>query len=176
MNNTRVKQTTLNYLQSFTPFCNFALTLQTNICTYNVDQYKMPELEMLAKRSVKQFIRRFASASNGNGAIRKPNLYHPLIITTIEGTLNNYDSNRTLHAHIALGNVITPYSNIKSEAQLRETVREAWLATYNCADDIDIQDIYSSRWVKYIRKEQDGGNMECVDWENCYIPHAALLN
>jgi hypothetical protein len=135
----------------------------------------MEELHMQASRAVKQFIRRLASAANGNGAIRKPRLYHPLIITAIEGTLNTYDSNRTLHAHIALGNIITPYSNIKTEEQLSQTIRDTWLATDKGADDIDIQDIYSSRWATYIRKEQDNGNMECVDWENCHIPHAALL-
>lgn len=136
----------------------------------------MTAIKERTQRTARQFNRRLAFEACGNGAVRKPHLYHPLIITAIEGTLNTYDNNRTLHLHIALGNILTPTSRIQTEEQLKATIRSAWLATADGVDDIDIQQMTSDRWITYLTKEFDYGNTECIDWQNCYIPHAALLN
>jgi hypothetical protein len=144
--------------------------------TLNASEAKMDRLLEQASRTTRQFNRRLAVAAYGNGATRKPNLYHPLIITAIEGTQNTYDRNRTLHAHIALGNILTAHSNIQNEAQLRQTINDTWLATTHGNKDIDIKTMNSNGWITYITKEMNNGNMECVSWENTHIPHAALLN
>ncbi len=164
------------YLSNLSTYCTHALTLQTKLATHNVSAKQMELMLENASRSVRQFNRRLATKAYGNGATRKPNLYHPLIITAIEGTTNTYDNNRTLHAHIALGNILTPTSNIKTEEQLRQTIKDCWLATDYGVDDIDIKDMTSDRWITYITKEIYDGNEECVDWTNCHIPHAALLD
>lgn len=168
-------QSTKDYLNLYAPLCTHALTLQTRLPTLNAGDAKMATIKERAQRTARQFNRRLAVAAYGNGAIRKPALYSPLIITAIEGTLNTYDKNRTLHLHIALGNIITPTSRIQTEEQLNKTIGSAWLATADGVDDIDIQQMTSDRWFTYLTKEFDYGNTECIDWQNCYIPHAALL-
>lgn len=170
-----LQKTTKDYLNLYAPLCTHALTLQMKLPTLNASKERMNILLERAQRTARQFNRRLAVAAYSNGAVRKPNIYHPLIITAIEGTLNTYDKNRTLHLHIALGNILTPTSRIQTEEQLKTTIRSEWLATADGVDDIDIQQMTSDRWITYITKEFDYGNTECIDWQNCYIPHAALL-
>ena len=167
-------KTTKDYLNLYAPLCTHALTLQTRLPTLNASEAKMAAIKERAQRTARQFNRRLAVAAYGNGAIRKPNIYSPLIITAIEGTLNTYDKNRTLHLHIALGNILTPTSRIQTEEQLMTAIRDAWLATDDGVDDIDIKQMTSDRWITYITKEFEDGNAECIDWQNCYIPKAAL--
>jgi hypothetical protein len=175
MTRKRLESASKDYLYLYAPHCTHALTLQMKLPTLNASEERMSILLERARRTVRQFNRRIAVAANGNGATRKPNLYHPLIITSIEGTQNTYDRNRTLHAHIALGNILTAHSNIKTEYQLETIIRNEWLATADGIDDIDIQQMTSERWITYLTKEFESGNRECVDWQNCHIPHAALL-
>ncbi len=176
MTNTKIALATKSFITSNAQFCTHALTLQMNLHTCNASAVTMERLLERGMRTTRQFIRRLAVAAYGNGAIRKPHLYYPLFITVIEGTLNTYDKNRTLHTHAVIGNILTPFSKIKTEEQLIETIRECWLATDDGVDDIDIQAVSSTGWISYITKELDRGNMECVDWTNSYIPNAALLN
>ena len=173
---TQLKASTQQFLNAYAPFCSHAITLQMKLPTLNASAERMECLLERARSTTRQFNRRLAVAAYGNGATRKPNLYHPLIITAIEGTLNTYDKNKTLHAHIALGNILTPNSKIQTEDQLKTIIRNEWLATDDGVDDIDIQQMTSERWMTYLTKEMNNGNMDCVDWQNCHIPHAALLN
>lgn len=175
MQNKQLHSTTKNFINLYAPFCTHALTLQMNLPTLNASAERMANLKERASRTARQFNRRLAVAAYGNGATRKPSLYSPLIITAIEGTTNTYDNNRTLHAHIALGNILTPTSRIQTEYQLETIIRNEWLATADGVDDIDIQQMTGDRWITYITKEFENGNTECIDWQNCYIPHAALL-
>jgi hypothetical protein len=174
MTNKLLHSTTKDYLNLYAPYCTHAITLQTKLSTLNVSAKQMDNLLERASRTARQFTRRIAVVAYGNGAIRKPHLYHPLIITAIEGTTNTYDNNRTLHLHIALGNILTPTSRIQTEQQLETAIRKEWLATADGVDDIDIQQMTSDRWITYITKEFEVGNAECIDWQNCYIPKAAL--
>jgi hypothetical protein len=172
---TLLKQTTADFLNAFSPKCTHALTLQMRLHTLNATERRMDKLNEAAIRTTRQFITRLAYKAYGNGAKRKPNLYHPLIITAIEGTLNTYDKNKTLHAHIALGNIINNQSRIQTEEQLIQTIRHCWLATEYGTDNIDIKAMHSNGWITYITKEMQNGNTECVSWENTHIPYAALL-
>ena len=174
MTNKLLHSTTKDYLNLYVPLCTHGITLQTNLYTLNASAKHMENLLERASRTARQFTRRIAVAAHGNGAIRKPHLYHPLIITAIEGTTNTYDKNRTLHLHIALGNILTPTSRIQTEQQLETVIRNEWLATADGVDDINIQQLTGDRWTTYITKEFEDGNVECIDWQNCYIPKAAL--
>ena len=172
---TLLKKETKQFLNTYAPYCTHALTLQMHLQTLNATERRMDKLNECAVRTTRQFISRLAYKAFGNGAKRKPNLYHPLVITAIEGTQNTYDKNKSLHAHIALGNILTAHSNIKTEAQLRQTIKDEWLKTTHGINDIVIEKMHSDGWINYITKEMHNGNMECVSWENTHIPHAALL-
>jgi hypothetical protein len=174
MKNTSITLATKDFLIKYAPYCTHAITLQTNLATHNVSATTMLRLYERAQRTTRQFNSRLAYAAYANGAIRKPNQYHPLIITAIEGTLNTYDKNRTLHTHIALGNIINNQSRIKTEEQLAQTISDCWLETDCGANDIDIKKYSNNGWINYITKEFDKGNMECVDWTNTHIPFTAL--
>lgn len=175
MHTQTVSKTIVNFLKSYTPFCTHALTMQMNLPTLNASDAHMEYLHEQATKNVTHFINRVAYKAYGNGAKRKPNKYSPLIITTIEGTLNTYDTNRTLHAHMAIGNIITPNSNIKTEEQLLATIKTEWLNTTYGNKNILVEKMHSTGWINYITKELYNGNMDCISWENTRIPHAALL-
>jgi beta-glucanase (GH16 family) len=70
--------------------------------------------------------------------------------------------------------ITPPKSKIKTEEQLRQTIKDEWLKTRDGINNIDIQLMHSNGWITYITKEMKNGNMECVDWQNCHIPYAAL--
>ncbi len=176
MQNQKLITATLKFLNIYAPYCTHALTLQTNISTYNVTKAKMQLLNEIAIRNTRYFVRRLATTAYGNGATRKTHTLHPLVISSIEGTLNNYDKNKTLHTHIALGNILTPQSHIKTEEQLIKTIKTNWLATEIGVADIVIKKINSNDWINYITKELYEGNVDCVDWTNTHIPYKALLN
>jgi hypothetical protein len=173
---TLLKKETKLLLNTYAPSCTHALTLQMHLHTLNATERRMDKLNECAVRATRQFISRLAYKAFGNGAKRKPNLYHPLVITAIEGTQNTYDKNKSLHAHIALGNILTENSNIKTEEQLRQIIRETWLATDYGKDNIDIKKMQNNGWITYITKEMQNGNMECVSWENTHTPNAALFD
>lgn len=163
-------------MTAYAPYCTHTLTLQMNLPTCNANAERMEHLFERALRTTKQFRRRLAIAAFGNGAIRKPDLYHPLMLATVEGKLNTYDKNKTLHTHTAIGNIITPTSRIKSEEQLVEVVKECWLRTDEGVDDIVVKEFNSTGWISYITKELDKGNLECIDWGCTYVPFNALLD
>lgn len=109
----------------------------------------------------------------GNGAKRKPMLYQPLLIPTLEGTLDRARKELTLHYNIYLGNL---------PKQLTvEDVKTLW--TY-CWHDKAKQsnDIFITKPIKntnihlldYGTKEAQYGNIECWDFENTQIPYTAL--
>ena len=173
MQNIQIIDATKQFLTKNAKNCTHALTLQTNLSTYNVGSEKMQQLKQLASRNVRYFIRRLACKAYGNGAIRnKKHILHPTLITTIEGTLDNYSKNKTIHIHIALGNILTKQSKIKTEEQLAKTIKECWLVTEVGVADIDIKSLHSDRWLDYITKELYDGNIECVDWTNTHIANS----
>jgi len=172
MQNIQLINATKQFLTNNAANCTHAVTLQTSLSTYNVSAAQMQQLKQLVSRNVRYFIRRLAAAAYGNGAVRKRHILHPTLITTIEGTLDNYSKNKTVHIHIALGNVLTAQSKIKTEEQLAQTIKECWLATEVGVADIDIKHLHSDRWLDYITKELYDGNIECVDWTNTHIANS----
>lgn len=173
MHNIQLINATKQFLSKNAYKCTHALTLQTNLSTYNVSEQKMQLLTQLASRNVRYFIRRLAYKAYGNGAVRNnKQTLHPTVITTIEGSLDNYSKEKTLHIHIALGNILTAQSKIRTEQQLIERIKECWIATEIGVADIDIKNIHSERWLDYITKELYDGNIECVDWTNTHIANS----
>ena len=172
MQTIQLTNATKQFLTTHAANCSHAITLQTSLSTYNVSAAQMQQLKQLVSRNVRYFIRRLATAAYGNGAVRKRHILHPTLITTIEGTLDNYSKNKTVHIHIALGNVLTAQSKIKTEEQLAKTIKECWLATEIGVADIDIKNLHSDKWLSYITKELYEGNIECVDWTNTHIANS----
>lgn len=92
-----------DYLQRVAVHCDYAITLQTSLRTAGIKARTMEDRLYTAQASLKQLRNRLNRLLTGNG-YKRNNRYLPVFVAAIEGTINDYDLNRTLHIHIALGN------------------------------------------------------------------------
>jgi hypothetical protein len=93
-----------DYLERLAQHCDYALTLQTSLPTYGIGATTMEQRLDATRNSLCQFRLRLNCLLTGNGWLRNEK-YVPVFVAAIEGTRNTYDKNRTLHIHIALGNI-----------------------------------------------------------------------
>ena len=94
----------------------------------------------------------------GNGWLRNEK-YVPVFVAAIEGAKNTYDKNRTLHIHIALGNLPAA----ATQELLEDGIRQLWEATEVGTEDIKLDKLTKGteqRWNEYIGKEAHKGNWE----------------
>jgi hypothetical protein len=109
----------------------------------------------------------------GNGARRKPLIYQPLLIPTLEGTKNTTNPQLTLHYNIYLGNLPT----ILTTEDIKELWTYCWHTKANQSNDIYITEPLAntqSHLLQYGTKETQTGNLSCWDFENTQIPYNAL--
>jgi hypothetical protein len=118
----------------------------------------------------------------GNGYKRNA-AYLPLFVAAIEGTTNDYDLNRTLHIHIALGNT-GHTANEDTRRLLEDGIRQIWTQTEVGTADVRVDRLTEGteqRWMDYIGKEAyvsktgSTGNIGVIDYSNTQIP-AHLLD
>ena len=98
-----------------------------------------------------------------------------MFVAAIEGTINDYDLNRTLHIHIALGN--TGHTATEETRRLLEDgIRQIWTATAVGTADVRVDRLTKGtehRWMDYIGKEAhtgSTGNTGVIDYSNTQIP------
>jgi hypothetical protein len=109
----------------------------------------------------------------GNGARRKPLIYQPLFIPTLEGTTNTTNPQLTLHYNLYLGNL----PSILSTADIKELWTYCWHHKANQSNDIYITQPSTNSQahiLNYGTKELQLGNLGCWDIENTQIPYNAL--
>jgi hypothetical protein len=109
----------------------------------------------------------------GNRARRKPLLYQPLFIPTLEGTRNTSNPLLTLHYNIYLGNLPT----ILTKEEIQELWKYCWHTKAHQSNDIFITKPLAntqSHLLRYGTKEGQIGNISCWDFENTQIPYSAL--
>jgi hypothetical protein len=107
-------------------------------------------------------------------SMRKPKLYQPLMITTIEGTRDTGNRASTIHFHFALGNI----PNSLSTEELSQVFNHCWIDKAGMGSrEIWLQPARqheASVWLSYITKELTHNNLDAWDFENSQIPHQAL--
>jgi len=109
----------------------------------------------------------------GNGAKRKPLLYQPLLIPTLEGTKNTSNPHLTLHYNIYLGNL----PKILITEDIKELWTYCWVEKAHQKNNIYITEPLTntqSHLLHYGTKETQIGNLNCWDFENTQIPYNAL--
>jgi hypothetical protein len=132
-----------------------------------------------AQASVRQLRNRLNRLLTGNGYKRNA-AYLPVFVAAIEGTTNDYDLNRTLHIHIALGNT-GHTANEDTRRLLEDGIRQIWTATEVGTADVRVDRLTEGtehRWMDYIGKEAHTGrtgNTGVIDYSNTQIP-AHLLD
>lgn len=159
------------FLHRYTPHCDYAITLQSDVTTFNLSDAQMA----LRLREISNSLRLFRSKLNrlltGNGHRRKPE-YVPLILTAIEGSTTAYQSNKTLHVHMALGN--TGFTHCEQVRELIEQgCREIWVNIDHGTADVRVDALErgtAGRWISYLSKEAEYKKFDVIDYENTQIP------
>ncbi len=107
-----------------------------------------------AQGSLRQLRNKLNRLLTGNG-YKRNDRYLPVFVAAIEGTTNDYDLNRTLHIHIALGN--TGHTATEATRRLLEDgIRQIWAATAVGTADVRVDRLTrgtEGRWMSYIGKE-----------------------
>jgi len=122
MNNktrTKIILARTDYLDRLVQHCDYALTLQTNLSTYGISATTAEKRLDATRNCLHKFRMGFNRLLTGNGH-RYNNDYLHIFIAAIEGTQNTYDKNRTLHIHIALGNLPTAATQELMEDGIRQ--------------------------------------------------------
>ena len=161
-----------DYLDKLAQHCDYALTLQTNLPTYAISNATMEQRLDATRSSLNQFRLRLNRLLTGNGWLRNDK-YVPVFVAAIEGTQNTYDKNRTLHIHVALGNL--PLA--ATHDLLEDGIRQLWAATAVGTTDIKLDKLTKGteqRWNEYIGKEAHKGNLEVIDYSNTQAPKHIL--
>lgn len=162
-----------DFLRTYAEKCSLALTLQTSLKTYNLGEKRMGEMAREAEIGMLKFIPRLNQLLTGN-SYRRYEAKLPIIISSLEGTFNNYDRNRTLHFHLAVGN----FENERVDrGNFKEALTAKWLATGIGTNDVDIRVLTKgteARWIEYIGKEAWKGNMDCINYATTQIPTKLL--
>jgi len=168
MKNRKLIQAQQAYIGKLTQGCTHGLTLQTNLYTCNSSQKGMETKVMAAKQAMRSFLPKLNWLLTGNGYKRNP-AFVPVIITALEGTLNTYDRNKTLHFHLAIGN----FDENRLTPDMLEKLIEHWIGTGIGTDDIKLHTLRPTKgdgWGGYIDKEAWKGNPDCIDLDNTQLP------
>ena len=168
----RAQQAQQSYLADIAQYCSYALTLHTTLKTFGRSQQDLLDDFETSRHSLHQLRVRSNRALTGNGWQRNPR-YLPIFVPVIEGTVNTYDRNRTLHIHLAVGNLPERYT----EKDLLGIYRGCWLSTPCAADDVRLVPLWSNEkagWGNYLTKEERQGRTDSVDYYNTQIPKHIL--
>jgi hypothetical protein len=152
--------------------CTLSITLQTNLKTYNISNWLMEKHIDAAHQAMRSFKPKLNRLFTGNGYRRNPQLV-PILLFALEGTTNTYDRNKSLHFHIAAGNI----DEGRLDVDFLETLVKHWTGTGIGTDNIKITSLICGRehgWGTYINKENHKGNEWCVDYASTQIPSHLL--
>jgi hypothetical protein len=146
------------WIAAIAQHCTHQLTLHTNLSTYNKSAATVERMTTEAHTALDYFIPRFNRAVTGNGWRRK-NTYKPIIVPSLEGTLNTYDRHRTLHWHILIGNLP---AHCTTEQLLRAAL-SVWQQHATASTNINCTELWhTTGFSNYIQKETRQGNYDCV--------------
>ena len=162
----------VEYLNRISQHFTHALTLQTCLKTTNVKETQMKYLISRANKSIHYLRTRLNRTLYGNGSRRNPDLI-PIFIPMLEGTLDNYNHNLSLHYHVIMGNLPIGCST----EILTDAVTQIWISSDAGTKDIKIQETYdtaSNRLIKYDTKEFNAYNIDIIDYTNAQIPQYLL--
>ena len=168
----RAQKEQQGYSADIARHCSYALTLQTTLKTFGRSQQALLDDFERTRHSLHLLRVRSNRALTGNGWQRNPR-YLPIFVPVIEGTVNTYDRNRTLHIHLSVGNLPERYT----EKDLLGIYRGCWLSTPYAADDVVMVPLWSGAedgWGNYLTKEKRQGRTDTVDFYNTQIPKHIL--
>lgn len=164
-----------SFLKQQNPRITHIAVAHTRYSTFERTEFGMQRIIELAKKDCRHFRNCLNKELYGRKAQRKPLLYQPLLIATLEGALVNTDRNLTLHYNFCLGHLP---SNI-TDLEFQRKFRHCWIDKAKQRDDIWHSVVTceadAGGWLDYSMKEaQSKGNIAVWDFENTQIPYAAF--
>lgn len=168
MKDRKFTQAHQNYILDLTKGCTHGLTLQTNLHTCNASINSMDKKVEAAHQAMRWFMPRLNRLLTGNGS-RRNDKHLPIIITSLEGSLNTYDRNKSLHFHLAIGN----FDTNRLTPDFLERLIACWVGTGIGTNDIKLHTLRPTNcdgWGIYINKEAWKGNQNCIDLSNTQLP------
>ena len=159
----------------------FYVVAHTNICPARLSAKTLHTRVQAAKQDLRHTLNVLAAAlhpNQSNLVRRKPNLYRPFTLITIEAVDTAQATTLTTHFNIILGNIP---KHFRQAATIDGIFRHTWT---NCrqSDDVHTQPIIgSSKGLNfYVLKEAHYdkqkivGNISTWDIDNTFIPNAAV--
>jgi hypothetical protein len=163
-----------DFLNSYSSHITYIAVAHTNFHTFNCNDKEIAQMVLQAKKQCRYFRNCFNQFLYQAKAHRKPNLYQPLMLTTIEGTKDVAKRANTIHFHFALGNIPACLST----EELKQIFEHCWVDKAKVGSrEIWLEPARQNEegaWLNYITKELTRGDIDAWDFENSQIPHAAL--
>ena len=167
---------TATFLDALSHRITHITVAHTRYRTFERDEFGMARIVEMAKQDCRHFRNCLNKELYGRRAQRKPLLYQPLLIATLEGSLVNTDRDLTLHYNFSFGNLPAGIT----DADFENTFRECWVDRAKQRNNIwhyrpgDSED-GANGWLGYSMKEaQSRGNLEVWDFQNTQIPYEAF--
>ena len=164
----RAQKAQLPFLAKIAKHCSHAITLQTRFKTFNRGSQDLLDDYEITRHSLHQLRMQSNRALTGNGWRRNAR-YTPIFVPAIEGLLNTYDRNKSLHIHLAVGNLPARFT----DADLLAIYRDCWLSTRCAKDDVVLVPMWEGQecgWLGYMTKEEEKDEVNSVDYHNTQIP------
>jgi hypothetical protein len=166
-------ETIRNFLDKNQKYISHYVVAQTYYKAYHKEATDIERMTFNLGKDLRHARNCFNKELYGNGAKRKPFLYQPLLIPTLEGTKNTSNPKITLHYNIYLGNI----PKILTTEDIKELWTYCWVDKANQRNDIYIAEVLANtqtHLLHYGTKEAQFGNLSCWDFENTQIPYSAL--
>ena len=172
------------YFERYSAHLQYVVVAHTPYSCYSANERQIAELSQQAQAGCRHALNCFAKSlykGSTNKSVRKPQLYRPLSLTTMEGARQTANRHLTIHYNIFLGNIPTQYIAGDIEALFRH----AWHAKAGMSDDVKLYAITEQncrQWIGYTLKETGisraniTGTYTTWDVANSYIPHQALVD
>lgn len=164
-----------SFLNGYSKHITHWAVAHTTFHTYKATDRQIMSMRTEAQKKCRHFRRTFSQSLYQAKALRKPSLYSPLLLTTIEGAFESYSSQNTIHFNFAIGN-IPPGIDMN---ELRKVFEHCWVRKAGLSGErLWIEQATPEnniKWLSYITKEAERGNADTWDFENTQIPHQALL-
>lgn len=163
-----------NYLHEHSSHITYWAVGHTHFHTYKASPQQLERMKQQAQAQCRFFRRSFSQFLYQAKALRKPHIYSPLLITTIEGVKASPFKQDTIHYNFAIGNI----PNSINAEELRQVFEHCWVDKAQMSGkNLWLQAADSNQnkqWLNYITKEAEIGNIDTWDIENTQIPHVAL--
>lgn len=163
-----------NFILQYSNHVSHVAVAHTDFHTFNCNDKQIEQMVREARKNCRHFRNCFNQFLYQAKSKRKPELFQPLMITTIEGARDTGSRANTIHFHFALGNI----PDCLSAEELRQVFEHCWIEKAGMGSrDIWLQPARqqeASAWLSYITKELTRDNIDAWDFENSQIPHQAL--